>query len=133
MSIVPVHAHPARGDGEAGPFPLSFEPCVTLFAHGPQSMLGTISLRKGAQRVHHHVVLDGAAARDVTPPDDRIGAQRKTESVTRFERRHERLRLLHLEQTVSVFRRPGGQNEKLPGLHFTPKKVPASIWIVCEQ
>ncbi len=128
--IVPVHSHVAGVNREPGPVSLTPEPRDALIADCGETVSCAQSRRSGSQRIHHDIVLYGTARRRHSAPNHRVGAQRESQTISRFERRRERLRRRNFEQPASILRLAHGQNEEHAGIHFPPQEVATPIRIV---
>ena len=74
MLIVPLHYDFGGTDFESRLQSLSCEPCESLLPHGRKAVGSPFAPCMATQRVHHHVVLDGAAIRGPPATDHRMGA-----------------------------------------------------------
>ena len=128
--IVPVHSHVAGVNREPGPVSLTPEPRDALIADCGETLSCAQSRRAGSQRIHHDIVLDGTARQRHSAPNHRVGAQRESQTISRFEHRRERLRRRNFEQSVLILRLAHGENEEHAGIHLPPQEVATPIRIV---
>ena len=97
MLIVPIHSNVAWANLETAPRALALKPCDALITHRGEPMLGTGTPGMSLYRVHHDVVLDGAAFRWHASTNHGIGAQRESQLVSGFKLGCEPLGLRNVE------------------------------------
>ena len=151
MLIVPVHDDVGGTALESRLHALSCQPREPLFLHDFKSVGRPFASGVGTQSVHHHVALDGAAIRGMTPTDHRFGAKREPERISRLEGRRERLglfvtlgrvRIGRITHRSSILARyPGGYavfgssphgplDGSRAGTHHRSRGSPARAWTV---